>query len=211
MKNFPDETENARGFGGTADPEPETNKDGTVNATDEEQMQYDLLTVRARKMIFGPAKEKVLGMLGSSESPGKGMGQAGAMILKSLIDAAASKGMEINSDVGAEAGVDVVDDLNELGKSAGVFQYDDKESEAKELEDALLWGVKYYGEAMQSDGAITPEIQKQAQQITVEGLAEEQGAAPKKKSDPIKEGVGQAMQPQAGLVGGNMQQPTGGI
>ena len=149
-------------------------------------------------------------MLGSSESPGKGMGQAGAMILKSLIDAAASKGMEINSDVGAEAGVDVVDDLNELGKSAGVFQYDDKESEAKELEDALLWGVKYYGEAMQSDGAITPEIQKQAQQITVEGLAEEQGSAPKKKSDPIKEGVGQAMQP-TGLVGGNMQQPTGGI
>jgi hypothetical protein len=207
MQNFPDKTENPRGFGGTPDPEPETNEDGMVNATDEEQMQYDLLSIRARKMIFGPAKEKVLEMLGSSESPGQGMGKAGAMIIKSLVDAAASKGMEINADVGAEAGADAIEDLNELGKSAGVFQYDDKESEAKEVEDAMLWGVKYYGEAMQGAGQITPEMQKAAQQMTIEGLAEEQG--PQKKSDPIAEGVSQALPPPGGLVGGNMQQPTG--
>lgn len=207
MQNFPDETENARGFGGTADPEPETNEDGSVNATEEEQMQYDLLTVRARKMIFGDAKENVLEMLGSSESPAQGMGHAGAMILKSLIDAAASKGMEIGADVGTEAGTEVVDDLNELGKSAGVFQYDDEESEAKEVEEALLWGVKYYGEAMQGEGKITPEMQKSAQALTVEGLAEEQG--PQKKANPIGDAVSQATQPQ-GLVGGNMQQPAAG-
>lgn len=204
-QNFPDQTEKPRGFGGTADPEPETNEDGSINATEEEQMQYELLTVRARKMIFGPAKDDVLKMLGASESPAKGMGEAGAMILKSLIDAAATKGMEINSDVGTEAGTEIVDDLNELGKSAGVFQYDDRESEVKEMQDALLWGVKFYGEAMNS----TPEIKKQAQALMIEGLASEVPQT-KKKADPIAEGVSQAMQPQ-GLVGGNMQQPAAGV
>ena len=203
-QNYPDQTERPRGFGGTADPEPETNEDGSVNATEEEQMQYELLAVRARKMIFGPAKEDVLKMLGASESPAKGMGEAAAMILKSLIDAAAGKGMQINADVGTEAGTDVVDDLNELGKSAGVFQYDDKESEVKEMQDALLWGVKFYGEAMNA----SPEIQKQAQALTVEGLASEQPQT-KKKSDPIAEGVSQAMQPQ-GMVNSAMQEPAVG-
>lgn len=201
MQNFPDDTENARGFGGTPDPVEETNEDGSVNATDEEQMQYDLLTVRAQKMIFGKSKDKVLEMLGASESPAKGMGEAGAMIIKSLIDAAGKSGMEINADVGTEAGTEVIDDLNELGKSAGVFQYEDAEEEEKEMQDALLWGVKFYGEAMQA----SPDIQRQAQQMTVEGLAEE---GPKKKSNPIAEGVSQATQPQ-GLVGGNM--PAGGM
>ena len=207
-QNFPDQTEKPRGFGGTADPEPDPNEDGSVNATEEEQMQYDMLTVRSRKMIFGPAKDDVLKMLGASESPAKGMGEAGAMILKSLIDAAATKGTKINADVGTEAGTEVIDDLNELGKSAGVFQYDDEESEVKEMQDALLWGVKFYGEAANASS----EIKKQAQVLMVEGMAEEQGSknqGPKKKSDPIAEGVSQAMQPQ-GLVGGNMQQPAEG-
>jgi hypothetical protein len=219
MENFPevDSTENARGFGGTPDPEPETNEDGSVNATEEEQMQFDLLTVRARKMIFGPKKNDVLKMLGSGESPAKAMGQAGALILKGLIDAAANKGMEINQDVGTEAGAEVVEDLNELGKSAGVFKYDDEESEIKEVSDALLWGVKFYGEAMMSGDKLTPELQKQAQVLTVEGLAEE---GPQKKPNAIADGVSQAMKPQQGLVGGSMAgsvppaaggMPTGGI
>ena len=202
--NFPDETENPRGFGGTPDPEPEANEDGSINATEEEQMQYEMLAVRSRKMIFGPAKENVLKMLGASESPAKGMGEAGAMILKSLIDAAATKGTEISVEVGTEAGTEVIDDLNELGKSAGIFEYDDKESEVKEMQDALLWGVKFYGEAMN----VSPEMKKQAQALTVEGLASEQPQT-KKKSDPIAEGVSQAMKPQ-GLVSGNMQQPAAG-
>jgi hypothetical protein len=222
MENFPevDSTEKPRGFGGTPDPEPETNEDGSVNASEEEQMQYDLLTVRARKMIFGRKKNEVLKLLGAADSPAESMGRTGALLLKGLIDAAASKGMKINSDVGTEAGAEIVEDLNELGKSAGVFTYDDKESEVKEVEDALLWGVKFYGEAMQSGKQLTPELQKEAQVLTVEGLAEEQGQSPQKKPNAIADGVSQAMAPQQGLVGGSMAgsvppaaggMPTGGI
>jgi hypothetical protein len=218
MENFPevDSTENPRGFGGTSTPEPETNEDGSINATEDEQMQYEMLAVRARKIIYGKKKEKVLELLGVGESPAESMGRTGAMLLKGLVDAAAGRGVDINSDVGLEAGADIVEDLNELGKSAGVFKYDDEESEVKEVSDALLWGVKFYGEGMK----LTPELQKEAQVLTVEGLAEEQGQSPQKKPNPIADGVSQAMAPQQGLVGGSMAGsvppaaggiPTGGI
>ena len=208
--NFPDKTENPRGFGGTPDPEPEANKDGSIPATEEEQMQHDLLATRARKMVFGPAKDNVLKMLGSSESPSKAMGQAGAMIMKSLWTAAKNGGMEIPSDVVLEAGTEVVDDLNELGKASGVFQYDDQESEDEELQQALLWGVKYYGDGMVTGNEISPEMMKEAQQLTAEGI-EEEGGPKAPQQTPIAAGVGQAMQqgappppPSGGLVAGAM-------
>jgi hypothetical protein len=212
--NFPDQTENSRGFGGSEDPDPETNEDGVVMATEEEQMQYDLLTVRARKMMFGPGKDDVLTMLGSSESPAEGIGQAGAMIMRSLYLAAKESGMDIASDVMIEAGSEVADDLNELGKSAGVFKYDSQEEENDQMEEAMLWGVKKYGDSMVENGEVTPEMMKDAQEVTAQGIEDEGG--PKRKVQPIADGVNEAMggpvqgQPAAappipaGIVGGAM-------
>jgi hypothetical protein len=213
MQNFPDETGESRGFGDRQDPAPEPNEDGSIDATEEEQMQYDLLTVRARKMIFGPSKEKVLTMLGSSESPAKAIGQAGAMILKGLVDAAEAKGMAINSDVVSEAGSEVADDLNELGKSAGVFQFEDQAEEDAQMEEAMLWGAKFYGDGTQASNQLTPELQKTAEQLTVEGLAGDDGSGGQTKQTPIAAGVSQAMAPppqSGGLVSGNMAQPPAG-
>ena len=206
--NFPDTTENPRGFGGTPDPEEPANADGSVNATEEEQMQHDLLATRARKMIFGPAKEDILTMLGASEAPSKAMGEAGAMIMKSLWTAAKEGGMEIPSDVVIEAGTEVVDDLNELGKSAGVFKYDDKKSEDSELEQAMLWGVKYYGDGLVTGGEISPEMMQEAQQLTAEGI-EEEGGPKAPQQTPIAAGVGQAM--QQGAPQGAPPPPSGGL
>jgi hypothetical protein len=200
--NFPDKTTDPRGFGKTPELPPEENEDGSVNATDEEQMQYDLLTVRARKMIFGPAKEEVLKVLGSSDTPAKGIGQAGAMLMKSLLMAAKNSGQQIGSEVAIEAGTEIADDLNELGKASGVFQYEDQEEEDMEMEDAMLWGVKFYGDGMVTSGEITPEIQKAAAQQTADSVAAE--GAPKKKANPIGDAVGQAMQPKGGLISGQM-------
>jgi hypothetical protein len=209
--NFPDTTQDPRGFGGTEDPEPQENADGSIDATPEEQEQYDLLTVRARKIMFGKAKDDVLTMLGSAESPAQGIGQAGAMIMKTLYQAAKQNGMDIESDVMIEAGTEVADDLNELGKSAGVFEYDSQEEENKEMEDAMLWGVKYYGDGMVTGNEISPEMQKEAQRVTAEGIESEGG--PQRKEDPIGEGVKQAMGPPGGQPGGQpgAAPPPGGL
>jgi hypothetical protein len=199
--NIEDSTTDPRGFGGTKDPDPILNEDGEEAASEEEQMMYDFLTVRARKMIFGPGKEKILTLLGTGESPAQVMGQAGAMIMKSLVDSSKQSGRDIDTGIVINAGAEVVDDLNELGKANNIFQYDSDKDEEQQVTDALMYGAKYYGDGQIANGEITPEFQAQAQAEVDRGLAEE--GQPQKT--PIAEGVGQAMQPKPGIVGSQVQ------
>jgi hypothetical protein len=199
--NVEDSTTDPRGFGGTKDPDPILNEDGEEAASEEEQMMYDFLTVRARKMIFGPGKEKILTLLGTGESPAQVMGQAGAMIMKSLVDSSKQSGRDIDTGIVINAGAEVVDDLNELGKANNIFQYESDKDEEQQVTDALMYGAKYYGDGQIANGEITPEFQAQAQAEVDRGLAEE--GQPQKT--PIAEGVGQAMQPKPGIVGSQVQ------
>lgn len=201
MHTPPNSTENPRGFGGTPDPEPETDDEGNELATEEEQLDYDLLTVRARKMMFGKGKEKILKMLGTSESPAHGIGKVGSMLIKSLMESSKQAGREIGGDVAINAAAEIVNDLNDLGKANNIFKYDSPEDEEKELADAMLYGVKFYGDGMLAAGEITPEMQKIAKQEVEEGLRSEGAGGP--KQTPIAAGVGQAMQP--GVIDGAMK------
>ena len=197
-------TEKPRGFGGTEDP---TSEEEMEQATPEEQQDYDLLTIRARKMMFGKGKEKILTLLGSSESPAKGIGKAGSMLMKSLIQSSKQQGRDISPEAAVNAGAAIGEDLNELAKSAGVFQYDSPADEEKELSDGVLWGIKLFGDGMIADGELTPEISKLAKQQVQEGIAEEEaqgGGMPQKTK--VAEAVGEGMNPKPpGLVNGVME------
>lgn len=202
------ETERPRGFGGTPDPEPATNEDGDELATPEEQANYDLLVIRSRKMIYGPAQDDVLELLSAAESPAQGMGQAGSMILKSLVSSARESGREIDGSVVLAAGAEVVQDLNDLAKAKGVYEYDAPKDEEQQVTDALMWGAKYYGDGALASGELTPEMRAQAQKQMQEGLAAEKGQQvdPPVTAQPTKiaQGVNQAMSPPPGIVGGQM-------
>ena len=206
MQAPPDSTENPRGFGGTPDPAPETDAEGNELASEDEQMDYDLLTIRARKMMFGQGKEKILKMLGTSETPAQGIGKVGSMLIKSLMESSKQAGREISGDVAINAAAEIANDLNDLGIANKVFQYDSPEDKEKELADAMLWGVKYYGDGMISNNEISPDMQKIAKQEVEEGLKSEGKSVP--QQTPIAAGVSQAVNP-AGVVGAAMQQPGG--
>ena len=194
----------ARGFGGREDPAPELNESGEAAATEEEQQDYELLTVRARKLIFGDSKDKILTMLGTSETPSKGMGKAAAMIIKSLMDSAKQGGRELSQEAALEAGTDIIEDLSDLAKSNKVFEYDDDSDEQTQLEDAMLWGVKFFGDGQLQAGEITPELQQHARQVMDEGIAQEKAGKPNKVNAAVKDAINQpATAP--GLVSGAMQ------
>ena len=193
---LPGKTDNPRRFENGEEQMPENE---SMEATPEEQEDYDLLSIRGRKMIFGPAKDDILAMLGSSETPAKGMGQAASMIIKSLIQSAKQSGREISPDAALEAALDVVEDLNDLAKANDVFSYDSPKDEEQELADSVLWGVKYYGDGMVNSGELTPEIQDAANQEVQRAMAEEQP-----KQTPIAAGVGQAMGPPGGMINNAM-------
>ena len=197
----------ARGFGDTPDPEPETDEQGRVPATEEEQAIYDMVVIRARKMIFGKNKEKILKTLGTAQTPSKGIGQVGSMLMKVIMQSSRDQGREIDPGIAINAGVEIVEDINELAVKNKIFQYESPEEEEEQLAEAMLWGVKYFGDGMIANGEVTPEIQKQAQALATEQIGLE-NAGPKKK--PIAAAVQQEMSGPAqpaqpgGLVAGQM-------
>ena len=197
-----DTVENPRAVGMSEDVEPEMNEEGEVQATEEEQLDYDLLTVRARKMMYGPGRENILKMLGSSETPAQGMGKAASMLVKSLVGSAKKSGREISGEVAINAGAEIVEDLSELAVANDVFQYENNEEEKSELEDAMLYGVKFYGDGMLANGEITEEMQSQAKKQMDEGIQEELAMARTKKT-PVAEGVQNAIQ-SGGLISDTM-------
>jgi len=193
-------TENPRAFGGEEDPESSS---GDVQATPEEQMDYEFLATRARKMIFGKSKEKILTMLGSSETPAKGLGRAGSMIIKSLMMSSKQQGKDISTETAINAAAVVLTDLNDLAKANGVFKYDTPKDEETEMSEGMLWGIKFYGDGMIANGEITPELQKMAMDQVKSGIAEETAKGPQKTK--VAEAVGQAVSgPPQGLVSGVM-------
>ena len=210
-----DELENPRNFGAgaetTNEPEEEWNTDEGEPATEDEQQDYDLLVIRAQKIMFGDGREKILTLLGSGESPAKSIGQAESMLIKSLRQSAKEQGRDISDEIALNAGAEIGEDLSELAKSAGVFKYDSEADELQELEDAMLWGVKLYGDGMIQSGEITPEIQQAAAKVTQENNQREYDGAPKppkpkknKVGDAVRQGIDQG--DNTGIINGAMPQ-----
>lgn len=197
-----DTTQNPRGFGGTPNPEPELDDEGNELPTQEEQMDYDLLVVRARKMMYGKGRESILKLLGSSETPSQGMGHAGAMIIKTMVQSAKEQGHVISTDAAIAAGEEIIEDLNELAKANNIYQYESQEEEISEMQDAMLWGVKFYGDGELKNGEITPELQQQASQFMKDGLEKEYQNAMKTtpQQKPVAQAVSQAVSPGGGLI-----------
>jgi len=161
-------------------------------------------------MMFGKGKEKILSLIGNSETPAKGMGKAASMLVKSLMQSSKQQGREITPEVAINAGAFIVSELNELGKAKGVFKYDSPEEEEKEIKEGVLYGVKFYGDGLVANGEISPEMQKMAEKEVIAGIAEETEAkirneAPKKKGAAAA--VSEAVNPKPqGLVGGMMEE-----
>ena len=192
-------TANPRGFGGNQTPE-EMQAEST-EPTPEEQEQYDLMVIRARKMIFGDAKEDLLEMMGASQSPAQGMGEAAALLVKMMTDAMKNEDGPVDPEVAINAGTEIIEDLNDLGKNNGIFEYDSDEDEDQELADAVLWGVKKYGDGMIQSGEITPEMQQMGQQVMQQGMDEEMASVQQARATPKKTGVAEAV---GGVINGAM-------
>ena len=152
-------------------------------------------------------------MLGSSERPSQGLGKVAAMLIKSLRQSAKQSSREISDEVALNAGAEIIEDLSDLAKSAGVYTYESEEDEKSELEDSMLWGVKFYGDGMIQSGEITPEMQAQATKITKEGTQREYDNAPKPKEDKVRDGVRKGIvsgAAQGGMAGEEMHEMPDG-
>jgi len=166
-----------RAFGNTPEVEPETDKDGRVTASQEEQENYDMIVSRAIKIIHGEGQDDILKLMGASESPAEGMGRVTADIIRVIYQSAKEGQRDITPEVLMYAGVEIIQELSEFGQARGVFEYEDTDEEATQIQDAGMYATQFYGKAEQAAGEIPPEMKSQAQQKVASEIEKEKGPA----------------------------------
>lgn len=146
-----------------AAPQDQGATDGQANVTPEEQKQYEsIITIALNQIYSERGFPIVIKKLGSFvDRPAFGIGHTAAMLLMSVKKGIEQKGGTVPDDVLFSAAQEVVSDLVDIAVGANVI---DKETGDKIGEEAFYEGMKAYGQAMQDNGEITPELQDQAKQ-----------------------------------------------
>ena len=190
----------ARPFGADADM-VEDDPEGDIEATPEEQADYDLVVARAYKFIYGEGKDQTLKTLSSGENPADGIGRATAMILRAIKVSADQSGKKIEGDILFHAAAELAEDLSEFGKTAKVFEFRDEDEDVQQTQESLFYAMKYYGEEAMANGEID---QEEAQRAVQQGIQQEQQAASANVGDAVRQelpgGQPPAPPPMRGMV-----------
>ena len=191
----------ARPFGADAETVEEEDPNAEIEASPEEQADYELVVARAYKFIYGAGKDQTLKMLSAGESPAAGIGRATAMILRAIKTSAEQSGKKIEGDILFHAGAELVEDLSEFGKTAKVFEFRDEAEDEQQTQEALFYAMKYYGEEAMANGEVDQEA---AQQAVQQGIQQEQQAASANVGDAVRQelpgGQPPAQPPMRGMV-----------
>ncbi len=163
-------------------------------ATPEEQQLYDRFVAKAMDLTY--TKEfmpQVLGMLQGEGDPIEGLARATALIVTRVADAAEQAGQKLPGDVLLHGGTEVLEDLAELSKEAGIKDFSE---DPDALEAAYFRGLDQVRTMMQDSGKIDQaSAQKDMAQLEemdkrgeleglFSGLAEQSGGKPADKEKP---------------------------
>lgn len=154
--------------------------DGESQVSPEEQDQYNKVMTIALAMLHGDqaSHANVVQRLKAAQGGNlaQELGHMAAMILKSAQGNAEQNGVTVASNVLYNAGLEVVAELVDIAKAMGLVK-DDKEAEQL-FKDGCFQAVKFFGEAMQKEGRITPDVQAAAKQTIQDQAAQEKGSQP---------------------------------
>lgn len=179
-----DEDEAVTGAGAGEVAETEGGDEEQPNVTPEEQAAYDKVVVGAQAMIWSDeTMPAILGKLrdfARQKGPAFAIGHTAAMILASQRANAEEAGEKLDDELLLEAGTEVVAELLEIAVAAKLVKPADQE---RVFNEAVLEGVRVFGEDDLKEGRITPEKQKAA-------MAEMQGLLGRGAPGPAPRGGG---------------------
>lgn len=187
-----------RAFGKDVQPENPTETLADVQeeqASEEEQAIYELVVARAVKFFHSKGKDQTLKMLSAGESPADAIGRTASMIVRAIKKSADESKKPIDDTILFHAGIEIVQELFEYGTEAGIFNFADDEEAQQQLDEALFFALKYYGEeALASNETDQAEMQKLMEQ----GAKQEQAAASAKVGGAVRQAMGDPQTPPQG-------------
>lgn len=170
---------------------PPGDGDEQANVTPEEQKVYDATVTAALGMIYSKdGFATVIKKLGGfADRVPFGIGHTAAMIMSSTKKSVEQGGGQIPDDVMFAAAQEVVGDLVTIARGVGLVKPGD---EQKVGEQAFYEGMKVYGQQMQDEGKITPEVQQAAKADLAAGghqLPQQAPAAAPTPTTPAPAGI----------------------
>jgi len=104
--------------------------DAPANVTPEEQTQYEQFVDNGYSLIYDPKMlPQVLERL-RSEDPTEGLASTAALVVMALEDSAQQQGIELADGVKLHGGTEILEDLANLAREAGIHDYGEDEIEA---------------------------------------------------------------------------------
>jgi hypothetical protein len=166
------------------------------NVSPEEQKTYDATMTAALNLIY--SKEgfptTIRKLADFKDDIPKGVGHTAAMVLISVLQSVEDKGKTIPDDILFAAGQEIVSDLLRICEGSNLIDVGTAESLA---EKSFYEGMKVFGQWMNDQGRITPDVKDQAKQALQEkGVQPPQqpAAAPTSNQPP------QGAPPAGGIV-----------
>lgn len=124
-----------------------------TSVSPEEQAEYDEFVTNGMKLIYSEnTMDQVLQTIESDGDPVQGLGNAVATVIMRLEDSAEKGGREISGDVKLNAATELLEQMADLAKEAGIHDFSEQE-----LEAALYRGLDTYREARQEQGRLPKE------------------------------------------------------
>jgi len=130
-----------------ATPEPQP------NVSPDEQAEYDKFVDNGLKLIYSEQMmPKIIERLGASKNPIEGLANVTFMVVQRLEASAEKAGRQISEDVLFNGAVEILEDIANLAKEAGVHDFTEEE-----MESAGYAALDLYGEAKQQSGGLDKE------------------------------------------------------
>lgn len=182
----------------------------TQQASPEEQKQYEQIVGSAFNMIYDKKMlPQITKILEGGGDPKAGLARAASLVMVKIYSSAKRAGQEFSGEVMFHAGKEVFEDLAELSKEAGIYDYSENPDD---LEGAYFLTLDQFRLDMQEAGMLDTEAAKQdfaaLQQMDAGGDLEQTLLRLSEDDEkPASPGMDQA--PPSGGKGGLM--PRGGM
>lgn len=120
---------------------PEVGYQGEANVSKKEQAAYDLFMDNGFKLIYDESTmPQLLQRIAQGGNPVEGLATVTVGIVRRLMDAAERAGRKIDPTVLFHGGADLMGDIAELAKTAGVHDFTEEE-----IENAALTAMDQFG------------------------------------------------------------------
>lgn len=131
---------------------------GAQPASPEEQRLYNHFVAKAMMLTYDEKMfPQVLSMLEGEGDPVEGLARATAMIVARVASAAEQAGQQLSGDVVLHAGTEVLEDLAELAREAGIKDFS---QDPDALEASYFRALDHFRMTLQDAGAIDQEAAK---------------------------------------------------